>query len=192
MQDKNKIFNFANFLTFLRILLVPFFVVAFFCLDGESYTTALVIFLIASFTDLLDGIVARLKNQSTRLGAVLDPLADKLLQASSLVSFTLVGVIPLWFTITLVSIYVVMVIVGCVLFKLKNEIQSNFVGKIGAFLMSIGIFLCFFSQSVNPWHLSVLYAGLVVVIASVFVYFFTNKEKFIKPKTNNQKAAIDN
>lgn len=77
----------ANRLTLFRILLVPLFI--FFILSSNflphSFLWALVIFIIASVTDMLDGIIARKYNQITDLGKLLDPLADKMLIISALI-----------------------------------------------------------------------------------------------------------
>lgn len=193
MEEKKKVFTIANIITFLRILLVPVFVATFYYCDGaESYTTALVIFLIACLTDLLDGMVARIKGQSSRLGTVLDPFADKLTQIAAIIAFTTVGIIPLWFTITLGSVYALMIVVGLVLFAQTKEIESNVFGKIGAVIMAVGLTMCFFENVFTPWNMCLLYAGLAVVVVSIFVYAFSNKEKIVSSKSQKQKSSIDN
>ncbi len=84
----------ANMLTLTRLLLTPVFLVAF--VAGER-GWALALFCIAGFTDLIDGTVARLLNQPTKGGALLDPLADKFLVESCFFALATVGVIPWWF-----------------------------------------------------------------------------------------------
>lgn len=193
MEESRKIFTIANVITFLRILLVPIFVATFYFCDGdESYTTALVVFLVACLTDLLDGMVARIKGQGSRIGTVLDPFADKLMQVAALIAFTTVGIIPLWFTITIGVVYGLMVVIGLALFAQKKEIESNVFGKIGASIMAVGLAMCFFESTFNPWNMCVLYAGLAVVVVSVFVYFLSDKEKFIGTKSQKKKSGIDN
>lgn len=191
-ETGKKVFTIANIITILRILLVPVFVITFYFYDGgESYTASLVVFLIACLTDLLDGMVARIKNQSSRLGAVLDPFADKLMQAAALISFTVVNIIPLWFTITLLVIYVIMIIAGTVLFGLKREIESNIFGKLGSAIMCVGIIMCFFANALSPWHMCALYAGLAIVVVSNVVYIIANKEKFLFSKEQKHESSID-
>lgn len=75
----------ANQLTFSRILLIPLFVLVFFLPFKYAHFTAGVIFSIAAITDWLDGYVARKYNQATKLGAFLDPVADKLMVVIALV-----------------------------------------------------------------------------------------------------------
>lgn len=90
----------ANWLTILRILLIPVFVTL---LVYRRATAAFVVFCLASLTDMLDGYIARTHGQKTRLGAFLDPVADKLLLTSAFVTLTYLRVIPFWITAVVVS-----------------------------------------------------------------------------------------
>lgn len=80
--------NLANKLTIFRVIIVPFFVF-FMCFTGieHRYLYALILFIIASITDMLDGKIARKYNMITSFGKFLDPLADKILVAAALVCF---------------------------------------------------------------------------------------------------------
>jgi cardiolipin synthase len=90
----------ANWLTMLRILLIPVFVTL---LVYRRPGLALLVFCLASLTDLLDGYIARARGRQTRLGAFLDPVADKLLLTSAFVTLTYLKVIPFWITAVVVS-----------------------------------------------------------------------------------------
>ena len=90
----------ANWLTTLRILLIPVFVTL---LVYRHPNYALLVFCLASLTDLLDGYIARSRGSQTRLGAFLDPVADKLLLTSAFVTLTYLKVIPFWITAVVVS-----------------------------------------------------------------------------------------
>ena len=92
--------NIPNSLTILRILLVPVYVG--FMTYGE-YGYALAILLAAGLTDAIDGYLARKLNQRTRLGTLLDPLADKVLLTSSFISLAVLHLIPSWLVILVVS-----------------------------------------------------------------------------------------
>ncbi len=92
--------NLPNSLTVLRILLVPVFVGL---LLYEHYDIALITLLIAALTDMLDGMIARITDQQTRLGEYLDPLADKLLLMSAIITLSVLHFIPLWAVIVVVS-----------------------------------------------------------------------------------------
>jgi cardiolipin synthase (CMP-forming) len=90
----------ANWLTTLRILLIPVFVTL---LVYRHAASALLVFCLASLTDLLDGYIARSRGDQTRLGAFLDPVADKLLLTSAFVTLTWLKVIPFWIAVVVVS-----------------------------------------------------------------------------------------
>jgi cardiolipin synthase len=93
-------FTLANGLTALRLLLAPVFLVLY--VEGDRLR-ALAAFTAAAATDVLDGLVARALHQQTRLGAILDPVADKLLAACALVALAATGVLPWWLPVLVVS-----------------------------------------------------------------------------------------
>lgn len=90
----------ANWLTLLRILLIPVFVTL---LVYRRPMLALAVFCLASLTDLLDGYIARHGGRPTRLGAFLDPLADKLLLVSIYLALGVRAALPAWLVILVVS-----------------------------------------------------------------------------------------
>lgn len=108
----NSAFNIANLLTISRLILIPVFVI----LVAYSYKgLAFFFFLAAGITDLLDGIIARIKDIKTPIGAFLDPLADKLLLVSAYFLLTLpqlklVNRVPLWITIIIIFREIIIVI----------------------------------------------------------------------------------
>lgn len=98
--------NLPNKLTVLRVLLIPFFVVALLWEHGESQTmryVAVAIFIVASLTDLLDGKIARKYNLVTNFGKFMDPLADKLLVCSALICLIELKQLPAWMVIVIIS-----------------------------------------------------------------------------------------
>jgi cardiolipin synthase (CMP-forming) len=95
-----SIYTLPNFLTLLRMALAPVFLALY--LSGDT-SRALVAFAVAAATDLLDGLAARLLDQKTRLGAFLDPVADKVLEACGLLALAGRGQIPWWLPILVLS-----------------------------------------------------------------------------------------
>ena len=98
--------NLPNKLTVLRVILVPFFV--FFLLGADwigsfSPYIALIIFIVASLTDMLDGKIARKYNLITNFGKFMDPLADKLLVCSALICFVDMHRMPTWVVIIIIA-----------------------------------------------------------------------------------------
>ena len=82
-----------NILTIGRILIVPFFVLAFYLPGFYGDLTALILFIVASFTDFLDGMLARLLGEESKLGELLDPIADKIIVATALILLVMDGTI---------------------------------------------------------------------------------------------------
>ncbi|OFI07742.1 CDP-diacylglycerol--glycerol-3-phosphate 3-phosphatidyltransferase [Clostridium acetireducens DSM 10703] len=96
--------NLANKLTIMRIFLVPIFLIFIAVKDIPCGTfIATVIFIIAALTDKLDGYIARSRNQITRFGKFMDPLADKLLVTAALVSLVEYHVIPTWVAMIIIA-----------------------------------------------------------------------------------------
>lgn len=97
--------NLPNKLTVLRVLMVPFFV--FFMLTDTGGAAnkwiALVIFCVASLTDMLDGKIARARNLVTNFGKFMDPLADKLLVCSAMICMIPSGKLAAWFVIVIIA-----------------------------------------------------------------------------------------
>lgn len=92
--------NLPNLLTIFRILLVPIFII--FVIHND-FRMALIIFIMAGITDGLDGLLARVLNQKTTIGAYLDPIADKMLLISAYISLTIKGTLPGWLSVVVVS-----------------------------------------------------------------------------------------
>lgn len=98
--------NLPNKLTVLRVIMIPFFVFFLLYQGGENTTfrmISLVLFIVASLTDLLDGKIARKYNLVTNFGKFMDPLADKLLVCSALICLIELGQLPAWMVIIIIS-----------------------------------------------------------------------------------------
>jgi cardiolipin synthase len=120
--------NIPNSLTILRILLIPVYVG--FMTYGH-YGAALVTLLCAGVTDALDGLIARRMNQRTKLGEILDPLADKLLLTSAFLTLAVLHLVPSWVVILVVS-RDVMLLLGTAVAHVTNssiDITPTWLGK---------------------------------------------------------------
>lgn len=98
--------NIPNILTVLRILVIPLFVIF---LIRKMHGHALLVFVFAGVTDGLDGLIARMLNQRSELGALLDPIADKLLLTAAYISLGILETIPGWLAVVVISRDVVIV-----------------------------------------------------------------------------------
>src|ERR1043166_4408445 len=140
----------ANKVTILRMLLIPFFVVEvlYYVKTGnESHRmAALLTFAVAAICDGVDGYIARHYNQYSELGAILDPLADKLLLVSGVVLLSfdhgpLLGQIPLWLTGTIIG-RDLLILIGMVVIHVtvgKVRVRPRMAGKIATVLQMISV-----------------------------------------------------
>ena len=123
-----KLKNIPNILSIIRILLVFVFVFVLFGLNSPLW--AIIIFLTAGATDVVDGFLARKFNWITNLGKILDPLADKLMQCTVLVSFYIYGIIPIWFVIPFFLKEGATLIIGWIVIRRRSVVVvSKWYGK---------------------------------------------------------------
>ncbi|MBI5664735.1 MAG: CDP-alcohol phosphatidyltransferase family protein [Nitrospirae bacterium] len=120
--------NLPNLLTLTRILLLPFFVAT---LIYNNYQYALIIFIAASVTDILDGFIARVTKQITDFGKILDPVADKFFLVTSFILMSKIGLIPLWLAIVVISKDLIVVTGSVILYFVthKLNIEPSILGK---------------------------------------------------------------
>lgn len=177
-----------NILSFIRLFLVPIFIISFFVIDKY---VALGVFIMASITDVVDGYIARHFNAITEFGKILDPFADKLMKMAALISLTIVNLIPIWVTVLMIACDLAMIISGLCIYKKKITIQSNWIGKAGTFIISLGVVLSFFTEWIGEVNVYVIYAGITVaVVAGLdYVYIFFNKK--INRKQKHDKSTQD-
>lgn len=167
----------ANQLTILRMLLIPAFVIL--LLYGHR-GWALVTFLVAGLTDLLDGLIARATGQKTTLGAWLDPMADKLLLVTMFIVLTLPGIgsanrLPIWFTVLVISRDVAIVLTVAVvnLAVGRRTFRPSLFGKIAtATYILTGVATLYFNYlgRQTPIVSAFVYASLVITLISAADY----------------------
>ena len=167
----------ANQLTILRMLLIPVFVIL---LVYGYRGWALLTFMVAGLTDLLDGLIARLAGEKTTLGAWLDPMADKLLLVTMFIVLTLPGIglanqLPIWFTILVISRDVAIVATVAVvnLAVGPRTFRPSIFGKIAtATYILTGIVTLYFNYlgQKTPIVDVFVYGSLVITLVSAFHY----------------------
>jgi cardiolipin synthase len=120
--------NLPNYITLARIILIPFFIGF---MIYHHYRIAMAVFLVAGVTDALDGMIARIRNQKTELGAFLDPIADKLLLVSAFVTLVLLDILPVWLVMVVVSRDAILVIGSLALYFTGHAFtaQPAIIGK---------------------------------------------------------------
>lgn len=160
--------NIPNVLTIIRLLMIPMFVYYFFSPMEYGIRIAILVFAAAGLTDILDGYVARRYNLVTRLGIVLDPLADKLMLLTVLVSITMKNQIPFWI-IVVVAIKEILMILGAIaLFNDHNiVVPANKFGKLSTVAFYVAILSIAFDM---PFGEIFLDGFVVVTIVALVVY----------------------
>ena len=134
---ESRIWTIPNVLSMLRLALVPFFLVL--IVIGD-YVGALVVLVIASFTDLLDGYLARRLGQVTRLGRLLDPAADRLYIFAALVGLAAHSLVPWWIVVVIVARDVFLLVLGVVLANYGyGPLPVHQLGKVATFALFFGV-----------------------------------------------------
>ena len=139
-----KLKNIPNILSVIRILLVFVFLYVFFAV-GNIYI-ALIVFLAAGATDVVDGYLARRNNWITNLGMILDPFADKLMQCTVLVSLWIKDIVPLWFVIPFFAKEIFTLVIGFIVIRRRSvNVVSKWYGKFAVclFYATIAISIIF-------------------------------------------------
>lgn len=163
----------ANLLTIFRIILVPVFIV--FYLDTSFYLEgfplyAILIYLLAFFTDILDGLIARSANQITNLGKILDPLADKLLRLGIMCCFAIKGVLPFFMFIILLVFDLTTIVLGGMLMLKKIYVKANWVGKVTTLYIGLALFSCFFHHAIYPVDIILVSIGIALILVTIIQY----------------------
>jgi cardiolipin synthase len=143
--------NIPNAITVVRIILVP--VMLCFLVEGRELL-ALLVFLTAAISDGLDGLIAKVLHQQTRLGAFLDPIADKFLLSTAFIVLAVLGSVPIWLAIMVVS-RDLLIMTGIGILAWDNdfpEIKPTVDGKITTLLQISTIGFLLAQQYVGPYQ----------------------------------------
>lgn len=143
--------NIPNAITVVRIILVP--VMLYFLVEGRELL-ALLVFLTAAISDGLDGLIAKVLHQQTRLGAFLDPIADKFLLSTAFIVLAVLGSVPIWLAIMVVS-RDLLIMTGIGILAWDNdfpEIKPTVDGKITTLLQISTIGFLLAQQYVGPYQ----------------------------------------
>lgn len=170
--------NIPNFLTLIRLLLIPVFIKTFY--DSPNYFIPFSVFIVAGATDVLDGYIARKYNLITKWGQIFDPIADKLLQISVLFVLTDKGVIPLWIIIVIILKELFLMIGSIVAFKNKIIVQAKWYGKAATVLFYIAIILYMISANNILGTCSIILAVIAALYSAMrytMYYYKMIKEK---------------
>jgi cardiolipin synthase len=158
----DRIWTIPNALSVLRLLGVPLFL--WLLLGPKADGWAIVVLVLSGVSDWADGKLARMLDQGSRLGALLDPAADRLYIVAALIALTLRGIVPLWLVVLLVGREVVL---GLALLVLRRygypPLQVHYLGKAATFLLLYAF----------PILLLASGGGAVAAVAEPFAWAFT-------------------
>ncbi|WP_038467873.1 MULTISPECIES: CDP-diacylglycerol--glycerol-3-phosphate 3-phosphatidyltransferase [Arthrobacter] len=172
--------NLPNALTLLRIVLVPFFVWAFVADDGAYGALrwlAVVLFVVAIYTDKLDGDIARARGLITSFGKIADPIADKLLIGSALIMLSAVGELWWWVTIVMLVREVGITLLRFVVIR-YGVMAASKGGKLKTVLQTLAIFVYLLPVTPAISWLSVV--ALVIMLIALAVTVVTGGDYLVK------------
>jgi cardiolipin synthase len=165
-----------NILTAFRFLLVPPVVVL---MLKDEFMPALVLFAVAGFSDAVDGFLARRYHWTSRIGGLMDPLADKLLMFSSYLTLGWLGLIPVWL-VALVILRDLVIVTGAVIYNARIEqveATPSVVSKLNTLAQILLVLSVLFSQAVAAlpgwWIDALIYGVLVTIVWSGAGYVWT-------------------
>lgn len=179
-KECKRLKNIPNILTALRLILVPIFPFVYFSSMENAHYFALIIFIIAGFTDFLDGYIARKYNFITPFGTAFDPLADKLMLLMALLSLYRDGVVPLWILLVMFLKEMFMIFTGIYLFLRKEKlvIPANVFGKLATAVFSLSVVLLILTPD-TAWlqYLLILAVGFKLIAFSSYAQFMVKRRK---------------
>ena len=172
-----------NILTIGRIIIVPFFVLAFYLPGFYGDLTACVLFVIASFTDFLDGMLARMMGEESKLGELLDPIADKIIVATALILLVMSGTIKHYEVIAAIIILTREILIsGLREFLARGQIKlpvTN-LAKLKTFLQMVAIALLLTGETgnkiLNFQDYNAQTTGIILLWLSAFLTLYTGYE----------------
>ena len=165
--------NLPNFLTVLRILLVPVLVVALLGAGGDdSDVLAAVVFAIASSTDAIDGWLARRREAITTFGKLMDPVADKLLIIAALLSLVSLSRLDAWVAMVIIAREFAVTVARLAARGEGVVIAANWWGKTKTAVQVVTIFLLILVSPAPAWLDALVYAMVAVTLVSGIDYFF--------------------
>jgi CDP-diacylglycerol---glycerol-3-phosphate 3-phosphatidyltransferase len=169
MAPKVSAWNIANVVTVIRLAMVPFFVVCLFLPESGWRAAALVVFMVASLTDLLDGELARRYGLITDFGKIADPLADKALIGAALISLSILDELPWWMTIVILGRELGVTILRFAVIR-HGVIPASYGGKVKTVLQIAAIVSYIWPGVPEPIRWIVMGAAAIVTVGTGLDY----------------------
>jgi len=169
-QVSSRILTVPNILSFFRLALVPVFLV----LVIEGYDVlALIVLIVSSLTDFLDGVLARRLNQVSRLGQLLDPAADRFFIFATLIGLAVRGIVPWWLVAIIVGRDVLLVVIGITLANFGyGPLPVHHIGKIATFCLFYALPILMIGQAFPAAELITSPIGWAFALWGAFLYWW--------------------
>lgn len=174
-------FNLPNSLTVLRMILAVVFLILLLIPDRWAHVFAFLVFVIAAITDKLDGYLARKNKEETKLGAVMDPIADKMLINLAFLALVMLDIVPVWvFAIILVRDFAIdglrITVAGD-----NKDISASYLGKLKTASQMIALVILLLTVFINFQPLVIignifLYIALIMTVLSAIEYFYDSRK----------------
>ena len=166
--------NISNFLTIIRIIIIPIIVICIYLKSPIFGWIAFVLFCLASITDYFDGYLARIRDEVTNFGTFLDPIADKLLVAAVLLILTSKGVIADWDTIPALIILLREITVSGLreyLAGIKISVPVSRIAKLKTLLQLCSLALLILSEAIYNAYMIVYFGKVFLWIAGLLTLY---------------------
>lgn len=206
-QVTDRIFTIPNVISFIRLCMVPVFLVL--LLNGYDLL-ATFMYALAAGTDWIDGQVARRTNCVSKLGQLLDPAVDRILMISGVVGLLVVGRLPLWIVVVVLGRDLLLLIGGAYLLKRWHErVAVIYPGKVATTFLFVGFagllldmpligglgwvdfgWLPGFNGQMCSWGIWFVYAGLLLGLATTTYYVLAAWRKMQKAKRLEAKGRL--
>lgn len=187
--------NVPNILTIIRFLLIPFIV---FYIFSGNYILAFVFFTISGLTDTADGFIARKYNLISNFGKLMDPLADKLTQITTLASLAITDIIPIWILVIVLLKEFIMICGASFLYGKDVVVYSKWYGKLATVLFYIAIVSSLITKQFNLggfWQdldFSLYIFALISTLLSLIMYIRDVYQKgFIDKQDLQKEVTVD-
>ena len=184
-MNANRIITVSNILTSIRVLLTPVIIAALFM---HQWTVAFIVVVLAAASDLFDGLLARMRNEQTHFGAMLDPIADKIFIIGSLGVIVFIQTplfkLPIWFFCLLLirecAVVIGTLVVHC--YGIKVQVQPTMLGKVSAACQMLFIIWLFSSYffAWAPAYFNEACIGLITLLSLFsFAQYFCRGIKYL-------------
>jgi CDP-diacylglycerol--glycerol-3-phosphate 3-phosphatidyltransferase len=183
--------NVPNVLTLVRILLVPVLVVALLDKTSDGDVLAAVVFALASFTDAIDGYIARSRNAITTFGKLMDPVADKLLIVAALFSLVSLHRLAPWIAMVIVAREFAVTVTRMAAAPTGVVIASNWWGKIKTIVQVATIFFLIAIDGSPVWLDLLTYFMVVITVVSGVDYFFGLRRLLREAEARRRSTAAE-